>query len=97
MKEAMRCHAGVSYPLERLVPEGGVDLCEVHLRAGTNVAINPIVVHHDTAIFGPDAHIYGPERWLEADPEQVKAMDRTLLTVSNFWIRLPMSRSYHEN
>ena len=79
MKEAMRCHPGVSYPLERLVPKGGVDLCRVDLKAGTNVAVNAIVVHHDTPVFGPDAHIFRPERWLEADPEQIKAMDRTLL------------------
>lgn len=84
MNEAMRCHPGVSYPLERLVPKGGVDLCGVHLKAGTNVAVNPIVVHHYTAVFGPEAHIFRPERWLEADPEQIMAMDRTLLTVSIF-------------
>ncbi|PVH73614.1 cytochrome P450 [Cadophora sp. DSE1049] len=80
MKEAMRCHPGVSYPLERLVPTGGIELCGVHLKEGTNVAVNPVVVHHDTSIFGQDADVFRPERWLEADSERVKAMDRTLLT-----------------
>lgn len=80
MKEAMRCHPGVSYPLERLVPAGGVELCGVRLKEGTNVAVNPVVVHHDSSIYGQDADIFRPERWLEADPEKVKAMDRTLLT-----------------
>ena len=82
MKEAMRCHPGVSYPLERLVPEGGTELCGVKLRAGTVVGINPVVVHHNTEVYGSDAAIFRPERWLEADPERVKFMDRTLLTVS---------------
>jgi len=52
MKEAMRLHPGVSYPLERLVPEGGVNLCGQKLREGTNVGINPVVVHQNRAIFG---------------------------------------------
>ena len=82
MKEAMRCHPGVSYPLERLVPDGGTELCGTKLRAGTVVGINPVVVHHNTEIYGHDAALFRPERWLEADPEHLKVMDRTLLTVS---------------
>ena len=82
MKEAMRLHPGVSYPLERLVPEGGVNLCGQKLREGTNVGINPVVVHQNKAIFGDDAAKFGPERWLEAGPEQLKIMERTLLNVS---------------
>lgn len=78
----MRCHPGVSYPLERLVPEGGIELCGVKFEEGTNVAVNPVVVHRNVDVFGKDAAIFRPERWLEADPEQIKIMDRTLLTVS---------------
>ncbi|KAL5322250.1 hypothetical protein ACEPPN_010222 [Leptodophora sp. 'Broadleaf-Isolate-01'] len=80
IKEAMRCHPGVSYPLERLVPEGGIELCGVKFEEGTNVAVNPVVVHRNVDVFGKDAAIFRPERWLEADPEQIKIMDRTLLT-----------------
>jgi cytochrome P450 len=81
MKEAMRMHPGVSYPLERLVPDGGIKLCGHRLRQGTNVGINPFVVHQNRNIFGKDAAQFRPERWLEADAEQLKAMERTLLTV----------------
>ncbi|RDH36020.1 cytochrome P450 [Aspergillus welwitschiae] len=80
IKEAMRCHPGVSFPLERVVPEGGADLCGVHLAAGTVVGINPAVLHHDTSIFGDDAGEFRPERWIESTEEQVKIMDRHLLT-----------------
>jgi hypothetical protein len=45
MKEAMRMHPGVLYPLERLVPEGGIEFCEAKLQEGTNVGINPAVTH----------------------------------------------------
>jgi hypothetical protein len=82
MKEAMRLHPGVSYPLERLVPEGGVNLCGPNLGEGTNVGINPVVLHQNKEIYGEDAAHFRRERWLEADPDQLKLMDRILLTVS---------------
>ncbi|KAJ5365242.1 cytochrome P450 [Penicillium concentricum] len=80
MKEAMRCHPGVSFPLERVVPEGGITLCGVHLGAGTVVGINPAVIHHDKTIFGEDASVFRPERWTESDNERIKLMDRHLMT-----------------
>lgn len=81
MKEAMRCHPGVSFPLERIIPEGGAVLCGVHLEAGTIVGINPAVIHHDKSIFGDDAAVFRPERWLQSSEEEVKIMDRHLMTV----------------
>jgi cytochrome P450 len=81
MKEAMRCHPGVSFPLERVVPPGGTTLCGTHFAAGTVVGINPAVIHHDKTIFGEDAASFRPERWIEADIDKIKTMDRYLLTV----------------
>lgn len=81
MKEGMRCHPGVSFPLERVVPEGGTVLCGAHLEAGTIVGINPAVMHHDRMIFGDDAAAFRPERWTESEEEHIKLMDRHLMTV----------------
>jgi hypothetical protein len=91
MKEAMRLHPGVSYPLERLVPEGGADLCGQKLREGTVVGINPVVIHHNKEIFGDDAAVFRPERWLGVNEEQLKLMDRTLLTVSPVFLLLEIA------
>ena len=93
MKEAMRCHPGVSMPLERLVPEGGAEFCDIKLPAGTNVAVNPAVIHHDKPIYGKDAASFRPERWTESSAERVKIMDRHLLTVRvfRFYIGVPSS------
>ena len=78
----MRCHPGVSFPLERVVPDGGIDLCGVHLEPGTIVGINPAVIHQEKSIFGEDAALFRPERWTECDSERAKFMDRYNLTVS---------------
>jgi len=83
MKEAMRMHPGVAFPLERVVPTGGVQLCDKHIPAGTIVGINATVIHRNTDIFGEDADTFRPERWLIKDEEKIKNMERYLLTVSN--------------
>lgn len=77
----MRMHPGVSYPLERVVPEGGAELCGAHLPAGTIVGVKPAVIHRNQDIFGEDADQFTPERWLDEEA-RVKEMDRHLLTVS---------------
>jgi cytochrome P450 len=82
MKEAMRMHPGVAFPLERVVPSGGMVICDKHLPAGTIVGINPAVIHYNTDIFGADADKFRPERWLDEDKERVKMMDRHDLAVS---------------
>ncbi|KAF2018869.1 cytochrome P450 [Aaosphaeria arxii CBS 175.79] len=79
IKEAMRVHPSVGFPLERYVPTGGAELCGYHLPAGTNVSISAPVVHMDRNIYGSDADDFRPERWLEASPEQLKLMDRSFL------------------
>lgn len=82
MKEAMRVHPGVGFPLERYVPSEGTTILGKDLPGGTIVSMSAPVVHQDTTIFGLDAAEFRPERWLDSDPEQIKVMDRSLLTVS---------------
>ncbi|KAF5016196.1 hypothetical protein F66182_12201, partial [Fusarium sp. NRRL 66182] len=80
IKEAMRMHPGVSYPLERVVPRGGAELCGTYLPEGTVVGVNAAVIHRNRDIFGHDADHFRPERWLEGSEEKIKEMDRNLLT-----------------
>ncbi|KAH7160514.1 cytochrome P450 [Dactylonectria estremocensis] len=80
IKEALRMHPGVSYPLERVVPREGARLCGEYLPAGTIVGVNAAVIHRDRSIFGDDADTFLPERWLSDDQERIKLMDRNLLT-----------------
>lgn len=79
IKESLRLHPGVSYPLERIVPSGGAYLCGHHLPAGTAVGVHAWVVHRDTRIFGDDANEFRPERWIDSDMEKMKQMNRAFL------------------
>lgn len=82
MKEAMRLHPGVGFPLERYVPAEGATICGVNLPGGTIVSMSAPVIHHDESVFGTDAGTFRPERWMEASPEQLKIMDRSFFAVS---------------
>ncbi|KAF5636266.1 pisatin demethylase cytochrome P450 [Fusarium tjaetaba] len=79
LKEAMRIHPAVGFPLERYVPEGGAEVCGYSLPAGTNISTSAPLMHMDKGVFGHDARIFRPERWLEASPEQLSLMDRTFI------------------
>lgn len=81
MKEAMRIHPGVGFPLERFIPEGGATICDIYLPAGTNISVCAPVIHLDKSVFGADAEEFRPERWLEASPEELKLMNRSFLAV----------------
>ncbi|OAP56472.1 hypothetical protein AYL99_09651 [Fonsecaea erecta] len=80
IKEALRLHPAVGMPLERVVPEGGVSLGGHRFRGGTIVGVNAWVLHRNKDVFGQDAEVWNPERWLEADAQQLKAMERATLT-----------------
>ena len=82
MKEAMRVHPGVGFPLERYVPESGLSVGDTRLPPGTIVSMSAPVIHQNKDIFGEDPHQFRPERWIEADGEQLKAMNRAFLAVS---------------
>lgn len=81
MKEAMRLHPSICFPLERVVPLEGAEICGYNLPHGTIVGVLAPLVNRSKEIFGEDADIFRPERWLEASPQQLKLMDRTYFTV----------------
>ena len=75
-KEAMRLHSSVGLILERHVPPGGKSICGKFIREGTIVGINPWVLQHDPEVF-PDPHAFKSERWLEANPSHLAAMEKS--------------------
>ena len=76
LQEAQRLYPGAALPLQRIVPEGGAEICGYDFPAGTVVGVNAVVLHRNTAIFGEDATSFRPERWLESDKETLSYMQR---------------------
>lgn len=76
LKEAMRMHPAVGLLLERIVPEGGVDIGGYFIPAGTVIGANPWVVARDRDVYGEDADHFRPERWLGLS-EQARVDDTT--------------------
>ena len=81
IKEAGRIHPPFGLPLERVVPAGGETICGQYLPEGTIVGISGWVVHRDRSIFGQDADVWRPERWLVDDEESRKRMEHANFTV----------------
>ena len=79
LKEAMRVRPAVGLNISRLVPPGGTEIDGTWYPGGTRVALNGWVLHRNEAIFGRDAKVYRPERWLEGDS---KNMERYMFQVS---------------
>ncbi|KAJ9151979.1 Pisatin demethylase [Pleurostoma richardsiae] len=75
LKEAMRVRPAVGLNITRLVPPEGAELDGHFFPGGVTIAANGWVLHRDRAVFGSDADVYRPERWLE-DPEEAKRMER---------------------
>jgi cytochrome P450 len=76
IKEALRHSMGVPNGMRRIVPEGGHNVGEVHIPAGTVIVHPNYVSHFNPDVFSPDPHEFRPERWLEADPQKLREMDR---------------------
>lgn len=75
LKEAMRVRPAVGLNICRLVPPEGAELDGRFFPGGTRIAVNGWVLHRDRNVFGNDADVYRPERWLEG-AEEAKRMER---------------------
>lgn len=78
VKEAFRLHPAPGLPMERIVPEGGLEIAGRWVEGGTIVGCSAWVIHRDEDVFGEDVEEYRPERWLE-EPEKVKVRNGTML------------------
>ncbi|KAI0026120.1 cytochrome P450 [Xylariomycetidae sp. FL0641] len=85
IKEALRMHPPVGFPLEREVPPGGVTIAGVFFPEGTVVGTNPWVEHRDRGIFGADADAFRPERWLIDDDDDDDAAEK-LSRMNHHWV-----------
>jgi len=79
IKEAQRLYPVIGMALPRRVPAGGLRVHGHYFPPGTTVGCNPISLHQNVDIFGPDAEAFNPDRWLDVALD-TKAMKRYNLT-----------------
>ena len=67
INETFRMHPAVGLLLERVTPTQGATIRGQFIPGGTVVGCNAWVLHQNKEVFGHDAEIYRPERWLESE------------------------------
>lgn len=75
--EGLRKFPPLSQLRERVVPSGGDNLGPFNLPEGTFVGLNAWGVQLNKAVYGDNAKLYCPERWLTDDPDRLYAMHQT--------------------
>lgn len=71
VREAMRLNPSAPSLFPRLVPKGGMELFGKYVPEGTELTCNPWLVHRDENIYGADAEVFRPERWLDEERARV--------------------------
>jgi cytochrome P450 len=84
IKEGLRIYPPVTGLMFKTVPKGGDNFGGVFVPGGTDIGYCAWGVHHSKAIFGEDADMFRPERWLEADGEKLRIMQSTVDLVFNY-------------
>jgi cytochrome P450 len=75
--EGLRIFPPLSQLRERVVPPGGDTLGGYYLPEGTFVGLNTWGVQRNKAVYGEDAGLFCPERWLIDDADRLHAMHQT--------------------
>lgn len=85
VKESMRLHPSITYQLPRVLPSEGLQVGKYQFDRNIICGISAASMNRSVEIFGPDASLWVPERWLaesEAEKSRVNDMNRDLTTVS---------------
>ncbi|KAJ8109646.1 hypothetical protein OPT61_g7309 [Boeremia exigua] len=64
LKEGWRMFPPVPFGLARVVPASGVTIGGRYFEPGTQLSVNPRVIHYSRELFGEDAYQYNPYRWI---------------------------------
>jgi cytochrome P450 len=82
IKEGLRIWPPATGQVGKVVPAQGdeveVDGRKVFIPGGTTVGYCAWGIHRNKEVFGEDAEVFRPERWLIGDGERLKRMQKTL-------------------
>jgi cytochrome P450 len=84
IKEGLRIYPPVTGLMLKEVPKGGDVLNGVFIPGGAEIGYCAWGVHRSKDVFGEDADMFRPERWLEAEGEKLRVMNSTVELVFNY-------------
>ncbi|PFH61477.1 hypothetical protein XA68_17308 [Ophiocordyceps unilateralis] len=84
IKEGLRMFPPVAGLMAKEVPKGGDTFKGVFFPEGTRIGYCAWGVARWPETWGPDAHEFRPERWIEASPERLREMDATVELVFGY-------------
>jgi len=77
IKEGFRYWPPITGIMPHISQRDGV-IGGIHIPAGTNVAWSARAVMRNKDMFGADAEMFNPHRWLKVSPEKLLAMENTV-------------------
>lgn len=75
LNETLRCFPPITQLRERVVPPSGDTLDGHFVPGGTKIGLNTRALEQDQC-FGAEPDIYRPERWIEANPQELAEMKK---------------------
>jgi benzoate 4-monooxygenase len=72
INEALRMHSTSGIGLPRIVPGEGMTIEGHFFKEGTVLSVPSYTIHRDREVWGDDAAVYRPERWLERDNDTIQ-------------------------
>lgn len=84
IKEGLRIMPPASGSMFKQVPPEGDTIEGKYLPGGTQIGVSQLGVHHSKAIYGLDADMFRPDRWIEASPERFAMMSSTVDLVFHY-------------
>jgi len=90
IKETLRHAPPVPLPFDRIVGPGGLfvhsetvpsistNKTGVFIPEGTEMAASMLAINRDPSVYGPDAEVWNPYRWIECSKEKLLEMDKYL-------------------
>ncbi|TVY82741.1 Cytochrome P450 monooxygenase mpaDE [Lachnellula suecica] len=76
--EGLRVWPPVASLIYKITPPEGDTHDGMFIPGGTRIGYSAWALHHSKEMYGADADVYRPERWLEATGEKLKAMERSV-------------------
>ncbi|KLO94369.1 putative Benzoate 4-monooxygenase cytochrome P450 [Fusarium fujikuroi] len=82
VRETLRWSVNPNVNSRTVNTPGGVTICDTFIPEGTDVMVSSHDIKNCTWMFGADASVYNPERWMHIDEQKRRDMERSAMGFS---------------